>query len=245
MKKPIQKTLAEHQVAEFYHQNFVDEQTQHFTSLLGRNGSGGIVVDVGGGCGFFAKRLMDETAFRVRVLEADPKSIESCRQIGVDAVRGDALTPEVRGDERIVVFNLILHHLVGATESQTRESQARALEAWRPHAKQIFVNEYIYESFVGNVSGRLIFEITASRVLSTIGKAVARVIPVLRANTFGVGVRFRAHREWCRLFDAAGYDVKRALTGNEERVSPFLRLLLIKQIRRDSFLLEPRIAPQA
>ena len=34
------------------------------------------------------------------------------------------------------------------------------------------------------------------------------VVPSLKANTFGVGVRFRAHGEWLRVFESAGYDVK-------------------------------------
>jgi hypothetical protein len=236
-----QKTLSGDQIKEFYHDQFVDDQTRHFVKLLGATGSDGVVVDVGGGCGFFARLLMDSTPFRVRVVDSDDTSIEGCRRIGVEAVRGDALAPDIRGDERIVVLNLILHHLVGRSEATTRELQSRALAVWLKRATSVFVNEYIYESFVDSLSGRLIFEITASAFLSTVGRLVSRFVPALRANTFNVGVRFRSHDEWRALFTAAGYAVKSVVIGEPERVSPVLRLLLIKQIRRDSFLLEPRI----
>jgi len=235
-----QKTLSGDQIEEFYHDQFVDDQTRHFVKLLGAHGSDGVVVDVGGGCGFFARLLMDSTPFRVRVVDSDEKSIEACRRIGVGAVRGNALAPDICGDERIVALNLILHHLVGRSEAATRELQSRALAVWLKQATSVFVHEYIYESYVASLSGRLIFEITASAFLSSVGRFVSRFIPVLRANTFNVGVRFRSHDEWRALFGSAGYTVKNVVVGEPERVSPILRLLLIKQIRRDSFLLEPR-----
>ena len=59
--------------------------------------------------------------------------------------------------------------------------------------RAVFVNEYIYELYVGNVSGWLIFQVTKSRVLSWIGRVVSTVVPSLRAKTFGVSVRFRTH----------------------------------------------------
>jgi hypothetical protein len=140
----------------------------------------------------------------------------------------------------VACFNLILHHLVGDSEAATRALQRRALERWRGQARFVFVNEYIYESFVGQLSGWLIYQITSSRVLSWLGRQVARLVPAFRANTFGVGVRFRAHDEWKRVFAEAGYDIAGEITGADEHVSPPLRLLLIRTIRRDSFLLHPR-----
>src|SRR3546814_14279285 len=58
----------------------------------------------------------------------------------------------------------------------------------------------------------------------------------LRANTFGMGVRFRSHKEWRQLFAEAGFHVLDMRTGRNERISPPLRGLLIKAIRRDSFV---------
>jgi hypothetical protein len=81
---------------------------------------------------------------------------------------------------------------------------------------------------------RRLAQLTGRRV-----RVVDRDAASLQVNTFGVGVRFRAHDEWGRLFAAAGYAVKSSVVGDDERVSPVLRLLLIRHIRRDSFLLEP------
>lgn len=240
----MQRALSSEQVEAFYHDHFVEDQVRHFMALLGaETAAQGTVADIGGGCGFFARRLRQLTGRKIRVIDTDAPSVETCRAHGVDAVQGDALQPAIAGDEEVVCFNLILHHLVGASEEATRDLQRRALAAWQQHARSVFVNEYIYESYLGNVSGALIFGITKSRILSALGRAVAALVPSLKANTFGVGVRFRAHEEWRQLFAAAGYDVKDVKVGDDEPISLPRRLLLIKSCRRDSFLLQPRATP--
>jgi SAM-dependent methyltransferase len=235
-----QRTLSAEQIEAFYHDAFVADQVRHFAELVRHKPpAGGLVVDVGGGCGFFAESLAREQGVRVRVLDADPTSVQACTERSVEATQGDALAPAITGDEDIVCFNLILHHLVGASSRETYQLQSRALAAWRRQARELFVNEYIYESYVGNLSGALIYAITSSRILSAIGRVAGKFIPAFRANTFGVGVRFRAHDEWVRLFRAAGFEVVGRTLGLDERVAPALRLLLIRHIRRDSFLLRP------
>jgi hypothetical protein len=235
-----QRTLSDEQIAAFYHDEFVEDQARHFVELAGAGAAGSkVVVDVGGGCGFFARRLAATTHWVVRVLDTDNVSVETCQRAGVPAVCGDALRPQIVGDEEIVSFNLILHHLVADSERSTFDLQRAALAAWRSQARAVFVNEYIYESYWHNLSGWLIFQVTRSRILSRIARLVAAVVPSFRANTFGVGVRFRAHGEWRQLFAAAGYDVKATALGEEEKVALPLRALLIRCIRRDSFLLEP------
>ena len=173
-------------------------------------------------------------------MDTDAASIEACRRVGVEAIYGDALSPELTGRGGVVTLNLILHHVVGRSERMTQELQRQALSVWRDQVRAVFVNEYIYDSYLGNFSGWFIFQITKNQLLSWVGRVVATIVPSLKANTFGVGVRFRAHREWLRLFESAGYDVKCSITGKEEEVSPARRMLLIKHKRRDSFLLEPR-----
>ncbi|HEV8693286.1 MAG TPA: hypothetical protein VGQ93_03730 [Lysobacter sp.] len=175
----------------------------------------------------------------MRVLDSDPGSIDVCRQNGLDARCDDALDPHIAGDEDIVCFNLILHHLVGNSEHATLDLQHRALKVWHGHVNAVFVDEYIYDSYIGNLSGRLIYAITSSKLLSTIGRVVSRVVPSLRANTFDVGVRFRSHREWVGIFESLGFTVAGTVRGAEEFVSVPRRLLLIKSCRRDSFLLQP------
>lgn len=234
-----QRILSAEQVEAFYHDEFVNDQVRDFAEMARTSAGDGVVVDVGGGCGFFAGALQQRHGLRTRVIDLDPGSIEACERAGVEAMRGDALDPPVTGNERVACFNLILHHLVGGSESATRALQVKALRAWVGRAERVFVNEYIYQSNVRNLSGRLIFEITSSKILSFAGRQVARIIPSFRANTFGVGVRFRAHDEWRKLFAEAGFRVADTRLGEAEHVSAPLRLLLIDTIRRDSFLLEP------
>lgn len=239
MTTGVQQKLSAEQVAEFYHDEFVQDQARDFAELAGPVSGGGMVVDIGGGVGFFAERLRAELGCQVRVLEMDPKSVAQCLARDIPAQLGDALAPPLVGDERFVCLNLILHHLVANDERTTRALQVKALRAWHGTNVEIFVNEYIYESFVGRVSGRFIFEITVSRLLSAIGQRVAKIVPALRANTFGVGVRFRSHDEWRELFGEAGYQVHRSRIGADEPVKLPLRLLLIRTIRRDSYILRP------
>lgn len=237
-----QKTLAQTQIEAFYHDNFVKNQVSDFVSLADKNltFNEGKIVDIGGGCGYFAKALEIEAGLKVRVVDTDLESIDFCRNNGIEAIYGDALAPIPAGDESIICFNLILHHLVGVSDSETYSLQAQALKNWHGKVSAIFVNEYIYESFVfNNFSGWLIYIITSNSLLSKIGKAASILMPTLRANTFGTGVRFRAQAEWLKIFNTLGFEVVAVSEGKQEGVSLPRRLLFIKNCRRDSFLLRP------
>jgi hypothetical protein len=237
-----QRTLSREQVEAFHHDLFVEDQVRDFEQMVPPPRPDGWVVDLGGGCGFFARRLQQGSGRRVRVVDLDEASVRTCREAGIEAVLGDALTPTLSGREEAATFNLILHHLVANSEAKTRALQVRALRNLHSRVPYVFINEYIYESFVGHLSGWLIFQITKSRLLSAVGRAVAHVVPSFRANTFGVGVRFRSHAEWRSLFEEAGFEVRATRLGRPETVAPPLRLLVIRTIRRDSFLLQARPA---
>ena len=238
--KPAQVTLSQDQIEAFYHDHFVASQVRNYQSLVTpRLPRPRAVVDIGGGCGFFAQGLKAAAGVDVRVIDMDPVSVQACRAKGLDAAVDDALRPQRRGDEDVVCFNLILHHLVGPDEAATLALQQQALASWLGHARWVFVDEYIYDAWFGNLAGRLIYAITSNRTLSRMAAAVSRWVPSLRANTFGVGVRFRARDEWCRIFEGLGYRVQASVRGPEEGVSAARRLLLIRSCRRDSFLLAP------
>ena len=238
----LQRKLSQDNIRAFYHDNFVDRQVSDFILLLGPSFKlpSANVVDVGGGCGFFAKALQNRTNANVRVIDTDFQSIAFCKQAGINAAFGDALCPQVVGDENIICFNLILHHLIGASERETYQLQKRALSAWHSTARAIFINEYVYESFIPGVAGWLIFQVTRNWLLSQIGRFIARFVPSLRANTFGVGVRFRSHAEWCQMFSSAGFEVINTAIDRENYVSLPRRILMIRSCRRESFLLKPR-----
>lgn len=235
----MQVKLNVDQIEAFYHDEFVASQVKNFYTLLGHNRvNNDFIVDVGGGVGFFSSALRSSNPnTKIRVIDTDAKSIELAQGKGLEALQGDALQPPIMGDEEIVCFNLILHHLVASSEKGTFELQSKALLAWKDHVKWVFIDEYIYDSYVGNLSGRLIYFITRSNLLSRIGRIVSQFIPSLNANTFGVGVRFRSQQEWCDLFTKLGFEVVDTIRGTEEHVSLPRRLLLIQSCRRDSFLL--------
>jgi|TARA_R100001244_G_scaffold6593_18_gene8069 hypothetical protein len=156
----------------------------------------------------------------------DTDSAAQCHARGIPAEQCDAQSQPVASDEICVCLNLIVHHLVGENESATRTLQIRALKHWQ-------------------LSGRLIYEITSSRLLPAIGSGIAKIVPAFPANNFGVGVRFRSHDEWCELFAQAGYAVDRVRIGADEPIRAALRLMLIKAIRRNSFYLRAINSPAA
>ena len=237
----MQKILSDEQVAAFYHDCFVKQQVEHFSQITAPCLQGGhVIVDVGGGCGYFASAIQNQLNIRARLIDMDPMSVNTARTLGVEAMIGDALKPIKQGDEVIACFNLILHHLVGNSEKQTLKLQKIAVSAWHEGDTRLFVNEYIYESWFGGISGWLIYQITKNELLSSVAKAIAKIVPSLRANTFGVGVRFRTSYEWRKLFSSAGFKVIDEIKGDDEFIALPLRLLLIKSIRRDSFLLAPK-----
>jgi hypothetical protein len=235
----VQRVLSAEQTRRFYHDEFVSDQIEAFVSLgVPAIVGAGVVVDVGGGCGFFAGAISHLNGTKVRVLDSDSQSVDICKSSGIEAAVENALCPSVLGDESVTCFNLILHHLVGRTDSEVFELQSKALRAWCNNGRHVFVNEYIYESYwLSGVSAWLIWIITSSKLLSAIGRIVAFTVPSLRANTFGVGVRFRTSTQWRKMFGTLGYGEVGYLRGHEERVSIPRRCLLIRSCRRDSFLL--------
>jgi SAM-dependent methyltransferase len=240
-----QSTLNSDQLSKFYLNNFATRQSQHFLFLTKEiNIMRMAVLDIGGGIGAFARALKSKSSMEVIVLDSDEEAVRICKEyksneIAINAVIGDALNPPRLDDVGIVCFNLILHHLVGKDEAETKELQKKALTYWRDKAQYIFINEYIYDSYILNCSGRIIYLFTSNKILSKIATLVGKFIPTLRANTSGVGVRFRAHKEWVKFFDECGYKVAGKVIADNDYVSPFLRLLLIDKIRTDSFLLKP------
>jgi hypothetical protein len=234
-----QRFLSEEQIKAFHHDIFVQSQVRDFKELVGEHADrDGVIVDMGGGCGFFSDALRQSMGVGARVLDTDPASVEIARRLGLQAEVDDALQPKRRGDEGIVCFNLILHHLVGKSDSATFALQQKALSAWHSSEARVFVNEYVYESYLPGWSTWFVYQVTSSSVLSAIAGFVGRFVPSLRANTLGVGVRFREEFDWRRLFEAAGYRVVRHRQGDEETLSLAKYVLLVRSCRRDSYLLE-------
>ena len=239
-KKTKQRQLPPERIREFHHAGFIRDQVDHFQRLAaGVASSEHFVVDVGGGVGRFAEALSNCSGLKVRVLDRDEGSVILARAKGIEAEVGDACDPCIRGDESFVTLNLVLHHLVGSSERVTRDLQKQALCSWADSNTKVFVNEYIYESsIISGFASSVIYGVTKSSFLSLILNIVSSVLPSLRANTSGVGVRFRPSADWRVVFKDAGLDVDGYVRGDEERIPLLLRLLLVKSIRRDSWLLK-------
>ncbi len=238
-----QRELASHQVSEFYHDDFVTAQVKDFRRLVRRPDSvAAKVVDIGGGVGYFADALGQQLGFDVTVLDMDTKSLEIARSKGLRAELGDALSTRAADDAQVVSFNLVLHHLVTGSWRSTLQMQQGALRNQLSNSgeKRLFVNEYVYESYVlTEFAAWLIFTVTSSRMLSRVASIFARLMPTLRANTFGVGVCFHSDRAWRRLFDAAGWTVEAVLEGEQEGISAPRRIALaLRKCRRNSYILK-------
>ena len=111
--KTTQKIMSQDQITAFYHDQFVENQVDDFMALSGFSVTPSLdnIVDMGGGCGFFAKTLQNRIHQKVRVLDSDSQSIDFCKQEGIEATYEGALKPAIVGDENSVCFNLILHSL--------------------------------------------------------------------------------------------------------------------------------------
>jgi hypothetical protein len=238
----MQRTLNAQQLGDFNYEGFAATQVDHYQQLFARNQIAicSSVLDIGGGSGYFAASLKEKVGGQVALIDSDLLAVSRAREAGLCATHGDALAIVPNG-EAVVCFNLILHHLVAETEESTRNLQLLALKRWNKSSAYVFVHEYIYESLVGDAAGRLIFEITKSSLLSRLSGAVGKFIPTLRANTSGVGVRFRSASRWRALFNEAGFSVVDEMPGSQEKVSLARRALFIRSIHRRSFLLKTGI----
>ena len=65
----MQKKLNAEQVAAFYHDRFVQQQVEHFKRIaLPSFETGKVVIDIGGGCGYFASAIKKELDIPTRVI---------------------------------------------------------------------------------------------------------------------------------------------------------------------------------
>lgn len=230
--------LSEPQIEAFHHSEFVEQQIDSFircTSGIATDINS--LIDVGGGAGHFASSLSKITGMNVTVLDCDEKSIEYALANGIPALCCDALAPPADLNADIVSFNLILHHMVAKNELESQQLQISLLQTYLDRAKFVFVNEYIYSAFGFDLPGRLIYYLTKSKMFTFVLRFIGQFMSSLRANTLGVGVRFRSESSWLSIFEQAGYSVQAISLGENEPISLPRRLLGITCIRRQSFLL--------
>ena len=77
----MQIILNEEQISSFYHDEFVEQQVMHFKEIAIKNiETGKAIVDIGGGCGFFAQALKEKCGIHVRVIDTDLESVEKAKK---------------------------------------------------------------------------------------------------------------------------------------------------------------------
>ena len=231
--------LSPEQVSEFFHDEFVQDQTRHFTMLVQDFNR---LSDLGGGVGHFAKAISEIYHKPVQVIDLDNESLRLAKENGLEVFYDDIIQTRHADKSDIVSLNLVLHHLVGGSQKKTDSLQVAALSNQangKMEESKLFINEYVYESYISDeFASWAIFSITSSSFLSTVARQIGRFVPSLKANTLGVGVRFHSLRGWIQLFERAGWKVERHIEGQPEMISVPRRLsFALKSCRRDSFIL--------
>jgi glycosyltransferase involved in cell wall biosynthesis/SAM-dependent methyltransferase len=202
-------------------------------------------IDLGGGTGRFADKLLAADADEVVVLDDaqvlldrsvphPAKRLVRASIFDADVVDGDRYV----GWADLVSINLVLHHLVDPSSAVCDLNAVAALEVAKrllAPGGRVLVLENAYDGIGGNdLPGRIVHAMTSS-------PALAGVTRRLGANTAGVGVRFRSTRRWTQIFDAAGYDVIDDRTGDRiELGSAQRRGLGVSSAHNHLFLLRPR-----
>lgn len=163
------------------------------------------LLDVGGGIGTAAASLADECNARVDVIDFSPLARDNfVKHERVSLVFADFFRLETDKKYDAVLFRLVLHHFVGASNDETRRLQLtglrRAAELLKNRAR-VFILEDIYEPYLGeDNTGRLIYEVAKM-------KSIKALTFRMGANTAGEGVRFRSLRGWKQLIEEAGLEI--------------------------------------
>lgn len=162
------------------------------------------VADIGGGVGSVAKVLCERMSnISVDVIESSALARDAFQSHPRSKlVFADFFSCHFDKPYDFVILRTVLHHFVGASDSETESLQRRALDIVRSKmladGGTIFVIENFYEPFFGeDLTGRMIYE--ATRL-----KWPRHIFRALGANTAGEGVRFRSSKGWGRIFTEAG-----------------------------------------
>lgn len=185
-------------------------------------------LDVGGGNGLFADLLLRHYPLARGVVLDNSELLLNKNQPSERKERVLASAAEIperlQGQQfDLVCFNWVLHHLVAGRYAHSLANIQQALR----HAKallgpqgrlSVFENLYDGRRF-DRLPSRLIFELTASRLLAPLTGA-------LGANTAGCGVCFLSRSHWDEQLAQAGFTVVACDHHEQRRVAPATRLLL-------------------
>ena len=234
--------LTDDQLSEFDVEYVTDARWPPIFDGLARLPSEFRFLDVGGGNGLFADRVLDHFPHASGVVgDNAPILLErNAPRAGKRAIVLDALAlPEAGLDRVDVVFlNWVLHHLVVTGDYvRSRRNIVRVLGDVRwllePDG-MVSVYENMYDGWpYHNAPSHLIFRATSTQ-------RWAGAMRRLGANTAGVGVCFQSEASWRRIFDEAGFEVVTFTPDEEWQMSRLKRAgLMVRSIHCGHFWLRP------
>jgi len=190
------------------------------------------MLDVGGGSGALSDYLHElSPQSRSTVLDISPDLLESnSRGAWKTIVQGSAteLAAHV-GQQRydLVCIHNLLHHVVdGSYRSSGRRVESvlrQAREVLAPGGR-LSLFEMSYRGWpVETLCGRLIFELTSSRVLGPLCRPFG-------ANTGGVGVRFLPETTWRHLLDQSQFEILELVKVDPFRFPLYVRIPLLMRV---------------
>lgn len=191
--------------------------------------------DVGGGNGEFADRLLAAYPNATGVVLDNARQLIDTnaphprkRTVVANAVQLDAVLSGECFD--IVFFNYALHHFIANDYRASRGIQRRTIAAagrvLTSGGRISIIENMCTGQLPGNVSGRLIYELTSNDRLASIVKH-------LGANTAGTGVCFSDCATWADELEVAGFSVQNKRLQSWKNDLHVLKrtLLLIRDLR--------------
>ena len=159
-------------------------------------------LDIGGGCGKFSTNIINDTDYIIEVIDPSLSAKENfISSKNLRLINQDFIQYQTNKKYDFIFLNLVLHHILGKNEFDTRNAQLSFLEKAKKHLKPnglLFIQENYYEGiFRSDITGKIIYKLTSSKLLE-------KLIRLLGANTAGEGVRFRSSRSWEILFNKVG-----------------------------------------
>ncbi len=240
---PVVKKLEDSQLETFDIEYMYEKRWRVVKAAIDRDFPRGdfSFVDIGGGNGMFADRLLQAYPLAHGTLLDNSelllaKNVEHPRK---KLVCESAENLGRLGEKFDVVFyNWVLHHLVGSTYRESLANVDQTLlvtrKALTDRARvSIFDNMYDGQ-IVDWLPSRLIFELTSSPVLRPL---TAR----LGANTAGTGVCFQSRKQWAKTLSRAGFEIISYHDDDPITYSAFHRLFLhMGNVRAGHFWLAAR-----
>ena len=203
------KRLDDSQVEAFDTEYVDDTRWAQMSQLLNVDFPGGefTFLDVGGGNGRFADRLLAEyPASKGTVIDNSEVLLARNKPNGRKTLVLDSVEnlDRLKGQYDVIFVNWLLHHVVGNSWAITRRNQSwtlRTLATLLTERGKISVFENAYDGQIAEgLPGWLIFQFTGSLALSGVARK-------LGANTAGVGVCFLSRKQWLSTISGSGLEV--------------------------------------